>query len=162
MATVHSLDRWLRRIEETQRQAHARRDHFAEAERLVREGDPISRRWTWADPDDGSHLEMTWDPSMGPWEPLMLLIDAAEDVAHGIPRRGRNGEMLTLEMLNRAILERVNRAGTVVALRDERPVPQPIAAPATEAMRRESEQNVGLILNMLGSSRRVGRSRHTR
>ncbi len=162
MATVHSLDRWLRRIEQAQRQARVQREQFAEAERLVREGDLISRRWTWVDPDDGSRLEMAWDPSMGPWEPLLLLLDAGEDIAHGIPRRGRNGEMLTLEMVNRAILERVNRAGTVVALRDERPVPQPVAAPATEAMRRESEQNVGLILNMIGSSRRAGRSRHTR
>ncbi len=108
MATPHSLERRLARIEDTRRRAQQARDRAAEAERLLREGDPISRRWTWVNLDDGSRREMTWNPSMGPWEPLMLLIDAGEDIAHGIERRGRNGEVLTLEAVNRAILERVN------------------------------------------------------
>ncbi len=117
MATVHSLDRWLRRIEQAQRQARVQRERFAEGERLLREGSPASRRWTWCDPADGSTIEMTWVPEMGPWHTLEPLILAGEDLAHGLIRRDASGHRLTLGDINRALLARVNQAAHVTGKR---------------------------------------------
>ncbi len=117
MATAYSLDRWLRRIEQTQRPARVQRERFAEAERLLREGDPISRQWMWFDPVDGSTIEMAWVPEMGPWHTLEWLILAGEDVAHGLLRRDASGHTLTLEDINRALIARANQAAHVTGKR---------------------------------------------